>query len=193
MSNDDFNLDKIWQQQDVTKVNVQSLKRQWWLMRMKQYLYIMLDGLAVMSVPLVLWFFPKELSTFEGVWIGVVFLFVCIWFFYLLWLRRFSLGFNSETATTSDFIQRVKLQYQQNIKIAYVNKVLCYITPMFFVGYAAFAFWGDFVEQQELVRKAKVMLILNIVCMPLMWLWMHKRQLKFKRLLEEFESQSPLN
>ncbi|MEP4890791.1 MAG: hypothetical protein ABJV04_12250 [Aliiglaciecola sp.] len=189
MSNDDFNLGQIWQQQDVAEVDIQSLKRQWWLMRMKQYLYMLFDALAVIAVPIAMWLLPRKLSIFEGIWISIVFLFVCVWFFYLLWLRRFSLGFNSETASTSDFIERVKLQYKQNIKIAYVNKVLCYVTPMFFVGYAAVAYWGNFSDQQELLRKAKLMLVLNIIFIPLMWLWMHKRELKFKRLLMEFESQ----
>ncbi|GAA6183880.1 MULTISPECIES: hypothetical protein [Alteromonadaceae] len=189
MNNDDFDLDKIWQQQDVVKVDTQSLKRQWWLMRMKQYLYILMDALATIAVPIAFFFFPRKMSTFETIWIWSIFLFIFVWFFYLVWLRRFSLGFKSESATTSEFIERVKLQYRQNIKIAYVNKVLCYFTPLFFISYLLIAYFGDFVDQQELLRKAKLMLILNLVCMPLIWVWMHKRELKFKRLLVEFESQ----
>ncbi|GAC16279.1 hypothetical protein [Aliiglaciecola lipolytica] len=188
MSNDNFDLDKIWQQQDVTQVDFHLLKRQWWLMRTKQYVYILMDALAAIAMPIAIYFFPRKMSTFETIWLWSVFLLVVVWFFYLLWLRRFSLGFKSESASTTDFIERVKLQYKQNIKIAHVNKVLCFYTPLVFVCFFLFAYFGDSSNQQVLLRKAKLMLLFNAICLPLIWFWMHKREQKFKGLLADFEA-----
>ncbi|GAA0855034.1 hypothetical protein [Aliiglaciecola litoralis] len=188
MSNEPDNLDKLWQQQQTTTIDVKALSRQWKLTRIKQYMYSLMDAMALMLFPLVIYFFPKELSTFEFVWLSGLFALMTGWFVFIVWLRRFSLGFDDGGTSTQDFVYRMKMQYRQNIRIAHYNKLLCWVVPVVFLTYIVVAYLGEYVSPDVLWRKSKLLFVTSLVFLPATWIWAHKREQKFKRLLADFDA-----
>ncbi|WJG09366.1 hypothetical protein [Aliiglaciecola sp. LCG003] len=188
MNNNRDNLEQLWQQQQVSPVDTSQLKQQWRLMRSKQYLYVLLDALSTGAIPAILFLYRHSLSMFEFIWISALSVLFTGWFIYTLWLRRYSLGMNKTATSTSDFVEQVKRQYRQNMKIAYVNKLLCYLMPFIFASYFAFGYLGNYIDQAEMFRKGSRMLLFNLLCLPFIWIWADRRQKKFAKLLAGFEA-----
>lgn len=188
MNDEHDNFEQLWQQQSVSKVDVGALKKQWRKMRFKQFFYVLLDALAVISLPIILLFVEKKMTKAEFVSFTVLFILLSVWFFYLVWLRRYSLRSSNDAASTADFVERMKLQYRQNIRIAYVNKVLCFYTPLIFIGFLFALYFGDGMSTDELWRKSKVMLGVSVLFLPASWVWADRRQKKFEKLLADFEA-----
>lgn len=189
MSNKPNDLDALWQQQDVSKVDFGQLKKQWKILRFKQYFYLFMDILSVLALPIIIYFFPKKLSTFEFVWISFAFVLVFVMFLCIVWMRRYSLGFKVDAGNTNEFVERFRLQYKQNIRIAYWNKILCFVTPLIFILYIVVAYFGEFVQPDVLIKKAKLLMGMSAVVSPSIWIWAHNREQKFKKRLAEFEAQ----
>lgn len=189
MGNKPDDLDALWQQQDVSKVDSGQLKKQWKMLRFKQYFYLFMDALSVLVLPIVVYLFPKKMSTFEFVWLSFVFVLVFVMFLCIVWMRRYSLGYKVNATNTNEFVERFRLQYKQNIRIAYWNKVLCFIVPLIFMLYLLIAYFGEYVQPDVVIKKAKLLLGMSAVCMPLIWVWAHKREQKFKNRLADFEAQ----
>ncbi len=189
MSNKPNDLEALWHQQTVSTVDSEQLQKQWKILRFKQYFYLLMDISSVLALPIIVYLFPKELSTFEFVWFSFVFVLVFVMFLCIVWMRRYSLGFKVDAGNTNEFVERFRLQYKQNIRIAYWNKILCFVTPLIFMLYLVVAYFGEYVQPDVLIKKAKLLMGMSAVCMPLLWIWASKREQKFKKRLAEFEAQ----
>lgn len=194
MSNNDNDFSDLWQKQDVSQIDIGELKRQWKLIRIKQFSYMVLDFSGLLIAFLALYFVPKKLEGFEMVAISLVIGITTVWVAYCVWLRRFSLGFVGAKDSTLDCVELIKTQYKQNIKIARLNKYASYVLPVMFAVFFSVAYLGEFLELEAIYRKLKIIAPLFVIIMPLNWIWARKRQAKFENALIEFETKcSELN
>ena len=188
MSNNDHDLSKLWQSQNISQIDMAELKRQWKTTRIKQFCYMAIDFGALIALVLILYFLPRKLVGFEMITMALVFSLLVVWVVYFVWLRRYSLGFVSVQGSTTDYIELIKTQYRQNIKIARLNKIASYLLPFIFVTFFSIAYWGELIEPEVVIRKLKALAIVLVIFMPINWIWAHKREQKFIKILAEFKA-----
>lgn len=188
MSNNDKDFSDLWQKQPVSQIDMSELKRQWKLIRIKQFFYMLLDLCGLFIGFLAVYLVPKKLEGFDMVAVSMIIGITAIWVAYSIWLRRFSLGLKAVNDATLNYVELIKAQYKQNIKIAFLNKFASLVVPLIFVVFFSVAYFGEFMELEAVYRKAKLVGLIFAVIMPLNWIWAQKRQTKFETALSEFES-----
>lgn len=173
-------LRELWQQQPVDQPDVAALKRTWSQVRRKQYFYSSMDILGIALFPIILVSTWERFHVFEFIWFTVFAFSGALLSGYVMWLRRFALRHNSNLA---DYTGLLRLQYQQNIKIAQLTKVACY----FFVPLTAPLFIGlwamEIYETERILRKLTFVSAWFAFCIPIMWIWASRRIARFERKL----------
>ncbi len=187
MTNSDNELSRLWQSQQVAQIDMKVLKRQWRSIRVKQHCYMLLDFCGLLAPLVFVYLLPKKLTAFDFVLIGIVTALVALWVVYFAWLRRFSLGFGNNNNSTLDYVELIKTQYKQNIKIARLNKGATFILPIIFGLLFLIAYLGEYLDPEILIRKFKVIAVIFVVFLPANWLWAKKRQSKFEKALANFD------
>ena len=186
MDKHDNSLSALWQSQDVRQPDIVAVKKNWQLLRVKQWSYFTLDLLATLLTPTAIFVYRDELNPIQLAWMWVMVLFAIGFFAYLVWLRRFSLTGKATSLTTTEYVDLVKTQYRQNIKIARVSKASIWLLLGLLAVYFAIVYVGEYVEPQRLLTKLKNAVLLLAIVMPPIWFWAHKREQKFVKALGEF-------
>jgi hypothetical protein len=186
MSDNSKELESLWQKQQTTVPDLTLLKKTWRAVKIKQKLYLFFDILAFsVGVIVLLWFYPS-LGRYQ-VFFVVCTLFITAGFtIYLIWLRRFS--FLGDQNSTIDYLQLLKSQYRQNIKIAQVSKYSVYILPPFFASFLIGGYWFDIFELEKLISKALWLTFSSVVFLPMLWLWADRRAKRFKQELARLDN-----
>lgn len=190
MSDDSQQLESLWRQQQTLTPDMALLKKTWRRVKLKQRLYLILDILACLMGPFILLWVYQDLSSFQKYWVITVIIFTLGFTAYLIWLRRFSLM--SKKSATGDYLELLKSQYRQNVKIAHASKLSVYALPPIFACFLAAAYWLDGIETDKLINKTLLICGIFIVFLPTVWVWADKRAKRFKRELAKLESMASL-
>jgi hypothetical protein len=185
MSDNSVQLESLWQKQQTSAPDLALLKKTWRTVKIKQKLYLLLDILAFSFGPLVLFWLYSSLSTYQILFVICALIISAGFTIYLIWLRR--LSFLGDQNATADYLQLLKSQYRQNIKIAQASKYSAYIIPVFFVSFLFGAYWFDIFELEKLLKKALWLTLSSIVFLPMLWVWADKRAKRFERDLARLE------
>lgn len=186
--NDNDPFSRLWQQQKVTDVNLPALKRQWRRVKISQWTYFTLDLLSTIMLPVMLYFIYQQLNTYEVIWFVGLALLSLGFFAYLVWLRRFSLGFGKERLALSNYYELVKAQYQQNIKLARLSKTTALWMPAIMLSFLLVGYFSEAFEGDALLRKLTFSVVFLGILTPGIWIWAHKREQKFRRALDNLQN-----
>ncbi len=185
-NNDSFS--QLWQQQHTNKVDVAALKRQWKGTRIKQWLYFVLDLASTLVIPVLTYILYPKLSRFELAWFVALGLLCLVLLVYLIWLRRYSLGFGKDMLNLTSYQQLLCAQYQQNIKIARLSKLSTWSMPLIMLSFWGLSFVTQDLEPEAAMRKLKFIVIWSAVLMPVIWIWAHRREQKFIKALASLDA-----
>ena len=185
-NNDPFS--QLWQQQHTNKVDVAVLKKQWKGTRIKQWAYFLLDLICTLILPVMTYILYPKLNRVELVWVVSMGMLCVVVFAYLVWLRRYSLGFGKDKMNLSSYRELLAAQYQQSIKIARLSKLSTWSMPLLMFSFWGVSYFTQALEPEAALRKLKFLAIWTAVFMPLIWIWAHKREQKFTRALASLET-----
>lgn len=185
MSDNSNQLESLWQKQQTSAPDLTLLKKTWRSVKIKQKLYLLSDVFAFSVGPLILFWFYSSLSPYQ-IFFVIITLFISAGFtIYLIWLRRFS--FLGDHSATGDYLELLKSQYRQNIKIAQASKYSAYIIPLIFVSFLFGGYWFEIFELEKLAQKALWLALASIVSLPMLWIWADKRAKRFEQELARLE------
>lgn len=179
MTNNQDPLNQLWQQQSAETPDIAGISRQWKRLQLKQRLYVTMDIMSVL-IPLVLiLFYADKLDRFTFLFILCVMVLSLPFIVYLTWLRRFSLGWSS--SNTEQYIQKLRKQITNNIKIAYVTKHS--IWPTIFIPVVHFGglYYLDIMPPEKIFAKAPIVIGFVAVMSIGIWIWANKRQKRFSK------------
>jgi hypothetical protein len=171
-------LNKLWQGQQVEKPDIQVLSRQWRKVQLKQRFYAGLDILGLLFPVIALVFFAEYLDKFTRIYFGVLTLMLCPFVAYIVWLRRFSIGWSS--VSTDQYVQQIKKQIASNIKIAYLTKHSIWPIGLLIILHHLGLFYFDLFPIDKLMRKSLVSAGFFVVMFPSIWIWATRRENRFK-------------
>jgi hypothetical protein len=177
MSDNHDPLNQLWQGQTAEQPDIQAITKKWRWTKVKQRLYVCLDVLSVVIPSVLVWKYMDKLDVFtQRYMIGL--LFISIPFVaYLTWLRRFSLGWSSES--TEQYIQRLQKQLANNSKIAFITKHSVW-PVLVLIGIQHFSlFYYDVYPMEQLIRKVVISWFIVTVMFIAIWIWADKRQKRF--------------
>ena len=180
-------LEQLWQQQPTADINIEVLKRKVSMMRLKQFLYALLDFSGVfLGIAMMIMFRDRMSAVFFNMMFVVVlitFAYAC----YLLYLRRFIL-FN-QSQSTIDYITTLKQQIASNVRIAIYTKHSCWVTVLILAVLWLLLGIFDDLSFDDWLRKAVLSIgLAALFCIPL-WFWARAREKKFRLELSIIEKQ----
>lgn len=179
-------LEDLWQQQDVSSIDLEAIKKQWRNIRYKQYFYMFFDLLPIPLMPLMVWYFYPKFNWFEMVWFAAVIVATIAYSMYIVWLRRFS--FRSSYASTAEYFDLISTQFKQNIKIANATIICSFvIIPVFGVFYAGLYFMDVF-DFDRWLRKVLISSGVLTVAVTLTLVWAKQRIKRFSAELENLNA-----
>ena len=174
-------LESLWLQQSVNVPNKSLLQKRWKREKQKQFAYISLDFIGVLVGPLMLWLYNDRLNRFEFWGLAILSVVALVFSVYVFRLRRAALNFQS--SSTEDFINLLKHQFKQNIKIARLTQYSVLPLNLFFLAIFAGRFiWGDYPEEKQTINLLVVLMI--IFSSPVMWIWAARRARYFENELK---------
>jgi hypothetical protein len=176
-------LSQLWQGQTAEQPDIKAITKKWRWTKVKQRLYVCLDMLSVVIPFVLIWQYMDELDIVTKRIVLAILLLSIPFVVYLTWLRRFSLGWSSES--TEKYIQQLQKQLANNSKIAFMTKHSIW-PVLVLIGIQYFAlFYYDVFPIEKLIRKAVISSCIVAVVFIAMWIWADKRQKRFdKELLE---------
>jgi len=183
MSDNQDPLDQLWQGQQVEKPDIQVLSSQWRKVQLKQRFYAGLDILGLILPFITLVFFIERLDQFTRIYLVVLFVLLCPFVAYIVWLRRFSIGWSSDS--TDLHVQHLKKQIANNIKIAYLTKHSIWPLGLVITLHHVGLFYFDVFPIDKLIHKSLISAGLLVVMFPCTWIWAARRENRFKRELAE--------
>lgn len=173
-----LNLDDLWQQQGEISVDtveiVKMAKSQQW----KQRLYMAIDIVGLLPLPLLLIFMDK-LTPFLKAFIivnafaGAV---MVAYFIKLRWAAVFSNHNNTE-----QYQQNLLQQLKNNARIAFVNKHVAWAVLLISIAAVAIHGWLIDEETSKTIRKMGLSFAIAGGFLIPWWFWASKRQLRFER------------
>jgi hypothetical protein len=176
-------LSQLWQGQTAEQPDINAITKKWRWTKVKQRLYVCLDVLSVVIPFVFIWQYMDELDIVTKRIVLAILLLSIPFVVYLTWLRRFSLGWSSES--TEKYIQQLQKQLANNSKIAFITKHSIW-PVLVLLGIQYFAlFYYDVFPIEKLIHKAVISSCIVAVVFIAMWIWADKRQKRFdKELLE---------
>lgn len=186
MTNKKDDIDALWLQQSVQEIDVGQLHKEWTSLRIKQWLYFFVDLIPSLAFPVIVYVLREQLNTFERVWMYSLVALGTVFFFYVVWLRRFSLSAKGQAASTKDYAAKIIKQYQQNIKIASITKFSALFMPFAFAIYFIGIYMGEYFEIERFIRKLTLASLVIGISTPTLYLWAKRRKKKFETLLIQF-------
>lgn len=185
MSENQDPLNQLWQQQDIEKPDLKAISKTWRLMKIKQKAYALIDvfGLGVSFV--LLYFNLDKLDRFTTIYIVILILLLCPFVAYLLWLRRLSLGWSAKS--TEQYIDTLKQQVKNNIRIAYITKHSAWVSGVLVLIHYLGLFYFDVFEMDSWIRKTLTSAGILVVMIPAFWIWASRREQRFKQELAKLD------
>jgi hypothetical protein len=176
-------LSQLWQGQTAEQPDIQAITKKWRWTKVKQRLYVCLDLLSVVIPFVLIWQYMDELDIVTKRIVLAILLLSIPFVVYLTWLRRFSLGWSSES--TEKYIQQLQKQLANNSKIAFMTKHSIWpVLVLIGIQYIAL-FYYDIFPIEKLIHKAVISSCIVAVVFIAVWIWADKRQKRFdKELLE---------
>ena len=172
-------LNQLWQGQTSEQPDIQAITKKWRWTKVKQRVYVCLDMLSVV-VPLGFILHSMDrLDVFtQRYMLGLLILSVPF-VAYLTWLRRFALGWSSES--TEQYIQRLQKQLANNSKIAFITKHSTW-PIIVIIGIHQFSlYYYEVLPLEKFIRKAVILLPIISVLFIGIWIWADKRQKRFDK------------
>ena len=177
MSDNQDPLNQLWQQQDVVQPDLSEVSKNWHKVRLKQRCYVALDLFSLLIPFGILWLNAEKLNRFTmTLMLGLMPLLV-LFVAYITWLRRFSFGWSN--VSTDQYIQRLQKQIESNIKIANLSLHSIWFCAVFFMVFYSGLYYFDVFPMDRLIRKGMIMLAINAVMLPCIWIWASKRKKRF--------------
>ncbi|KXI29849.1 hypothetical protein [Paraglaciecola hydrolytica] len=174
-------LNSLWQQQQTESVGIESIKRKWLNIKLKQRVYFVVDFVGVLFMVAVCYFAFDKMGLFAKTWMAILTFFAGATAVYFSYLRRFALNWSNEG--TGSYIEQLKKQLKSNIRIAKLNRDMSLwmilAIAIFYVG----MFYFDEVVLETAVRKGLISLAILAVFTPPFWLWANRRAKRFTREL----------
>ena len=178
-------LNFLWQQQHFEPVSVDSIKRKWLNIKLKQRVYFTVDIAGVLFLLAVCYLTFDKMGLFGKTWMAVLTLFAAATAVYFSYLRRFALSWSN--VGTGSYIEQLKKQLVSNIRIAKLNRDMSLwiilAIAIFYVG----MYYFDDVVLETTIRKGLISLAILAVFTPPFWLWAHRRARRFTKELMQLE------
>lgn len=170
-------LNQLWQGQTAEQPNIQAITKKWRWTKVKQRVYVCFDVLSVVIPFGFIWHSMDKLDVFTQRYLMGLLILSVPFVAYLTWLRRFSLGWSSES--TDQYIQRLQKQLANNSKIAFITKHSIW-PVLVLIGIQHFSlFYYDVFPIEQLIRKAVISSLIVTVMFIAIWIWADKRQKRF--------------
>ena len=172
-------LNQLWQGQTSEQPDIQAITKKWHWTKVKQRVYVCLDMLSVV-VPLGFILHSMDrLDVFtQRYMLGLLILSVPF-VAYLTWLRRFTLGWSSES--TEQYIQRLQKQLANNSKIAFITKHSTWPITVIIGMHQFSLYYYEVLPLEKFIRKAVILLPIISVLFIGIWIWADKRQKRFDK------------
>ncbi|MBU2978518.1 hypothetical protein [Alteromonas sp. C1M14] len=178
--NSDKSLSALWQAQPVSQIDVDEVRNTFKSQTKKQRLYFLMDCLSI--IPAV-WMFILYWDEFpisvRGLYFGLMLLVIPL-LGYQLWLRRVA-AFNSNVQTT-DHVQKLKKQFKNNARIAFVNKHSAWLAVLIVVVFNTAFSLAKAAEEREYTLLFLVTGGTTVI-MAIWYVWAHCRQKSFEKKL----------
>lgn len=185
MSDNPNQLESLWQKQETTSPDLTLLKKTWRTVKIKQKVYLLSDLFAFLVGPLMLFWLYSSLNAYQVFFVVCTLIIAAGFTIYLIWLRRFS--FLGDQSATGDYLQLLKSQYRQNIKIAQASKYSAYVIPVIFFSFLFGGYWLEIFELEKLIRKAIWLVLSSAIFLPILWIWADKRAKRFEQELARLD------
>jgi len=181
MSDNHDPLSQLWQEQKVEKIDIDAVSKKWLKIKLKQHFYVFFDVLSLLPF-LIFWiYFKDKFDDFTLVYIYGLAVLSLVFVIYVIWLRRFSLGWSK--ASTEQHIQGLRKQLRNNIKIALLTKHSMWFALILFMFHQLGLVYLEVFPPDKLLRKALISFSIIGVMWPAVWIWADKRAKRFKREL----------
>ncbi|MGJ8680461.1 hypothetical protein [Paraglaciecola sp.] len=177
MTNNIDPLNQLWQQQSVEKPDVLVTKKQWKNTQLKHRMYALLDILSLVLPFGFVLFYADKLDSFTRILLICVFALCVPFVAYLIWLRRFAIGWSS--SDTEQHIQKLRKQITNNIKIAFVTKHSVWPSTLMPVVHLGGLYYLNILPLEKIMAKAPYSIAILVVVLPIVWIWANKRQNRF--------------
>ena len=178
-------LNMLWQQQQTDHVGIDGIKRKWLNIKYKQRCYLVFDIASMLVLLSMVYFMFDKLGVFAKSWMATLSVFAVATTAYLSYLRRFALNWSS--ACTDSYIEQLKKQLSNNIRIARLNRNLTVwmvlAIAIFYLGMAMF----DGQSFDSVLHKWMISMAILAIVSPPYWLWAHRRALRFSHELKMLE------
>jgi hypothetical protein len=177
-------LEHLWKAQHVASVNSDRVIELAKSQRLKQRLYILLDLLSLLPL---LWLFTivDELSVFLKWFVAINCVAVLAMVFYftrLRWLTAFN-----QRDTTENYTQRLIKQFNNNAKIAKVNKHSAWMSLLVAVLGISISYYLNPDDVVINLPKFSLMLLAAGAFLAGWTIWAHKRQRRFEDEAKELQ------
>ena len=183
-------LKELWQQQSVNVPSKKALQARWRKEKTKQYWYTGSDILGFLVGPLFLIFLKDKMHWFEISWLAFIVFITTIYTGYIIWLRR--LAFSHQDAAIADYLELLKTQYRQNVKIANATKYSVLAIPPLFIAMFVGVYYLNLFEPERFFRKLVYAGLILAVFLPGLWVWADRRAKRFQRELALLSPTAPL-
>jgi hypothetical protein len=184
MSNNQDPLSQLWQEQKVEKIDLDAISKKWRKIKLKQHLYVFFDLLCLLPFLIVVIYFKDKFDGFTIVYMYGLTVMSLGFVIYVIWLRRFSLGWSK--ASTEQHIQGLRKQLLNNIKIALLTKHSMWFALIVIIFHQVGLIYLEVFPPDKLLRKALISFSIIGVMWPAVWIWADKRAKRFKRELSIF-------
>ncbi|TDF35478.1 hypothetical protein EYS14_18845 [Alteromonadaceae bacterium M269] len=186
MSNNKQSLDQLWQNQQTQLPNLEELSRKFKSMRRKQWLYMSVDVISTLFLASWLLFFRETMNQLMFIFILIMTIFSLGATVHLVWLRRFAL--KNTLSNTQSYLQGLKNQYINNIKIAKFTKFTIWLSLLITLVFFVLAWLNHDWDTATAIKKTVIATLFIAGGLYPMWKWSNKRIIKYTAEVEKLES-----
>ncbi|MBO1254741.1 hypothetical protein J3L16_03450 [Alteromonas sp. 5E99-2] len=174
----DIELQKLWQKQTISPLDLNDIRRRATLQTRKQRFYLALDIISL-SPWLLFFIIDIELPPSQKVFLFVFMIMSLLTLLYIIKLRWTSL--RSMNKNTGDYSLRLLQQLKNNQRLAYINKPISFIVILGSACMEPVSYLlGEITLAQAMYKGAISFAILAASLGPWVW-WFHRREKRFER------------
>ncbi len=174
----DIELHQLWQEQTVSPLNLNDIRRRATLQTRKQRFYLALDIICLLPW-LAFFIIDIKLPPSQKIFLFVFMTMSVLTVVYIIKLRWTSL--RSMNKNTGDYSLRLLQQLKNNQRLAYINKPISLIVILGSLCIEPVSYLLDEITLEQAMHKGAISFAILVALLgPWVW-WFHRREKRFER------------
>ncbi|MCW8093361.1 hypothetical protein [Alteromonas sp. ASW11-130] len=184
MMNENHNLERLWQQQTVQKIDIEKIERQFKTQKWKHRGYILIDFGALIPIIFALVLKYNELGQLAFFLLMGLAVICALFAGYLAYLRRYAAF--TRVSQTNEYLKTLKKQMRNNVLIARLTRHSSWVSYVVLLLFYGILYLNNQLETKSWQHWATVLLIVGLILTGF-YIWASKREKRFRAEAERLD------